>query len=87
MRKKESRDLSHSQDLEYPSCLQAETPSQLFQSSEQTVLHTPPFWTCSTELLPLRRTDRKTDMEMLVLTSVHQFIHDLLLYSALITIH
>lgn len=45
--------------LEYPSCLQADAPSQLFQPSEQTVLQTPPLWTCRTELRPLRRTDRQ----------------------------
>lgn len=45
--------------LEYPSCLQAETPSQLFHPSEHTVLQTPPLWTCSTELRPLRRTVRQ----------------------------
>lgn len=49
--------------LEYPSCLQAETPSQLFQPSEQMVLQTPPLWTCRTELLPLRRTDTHIQVE------------------------
>lgn len=43
--------------LEWPSWRQAESPSQLFQPSEHTVIQTPPLCTCSTELRPLRRTD------------------------------
>lgn len=45
-------------DREYPSCWHAETPSKLFQSSEHTVLHMPSFWTWSTELRPLKRTNK-----------------------------
>lgn len=52
--------MKHWCNLEYPSCLQAALPSLLFQSSEQTVLHFPWIWTCRTELLPLRRTERQT---------------------------
>lgn len=51
--------MKHCCNLEYPSCLQAALPSLLFQSSEQTVLHFPWIWTCRTELLPLRRTERQ----------------------------
>lgn len=49
------------EDLEYPSCLQAESPNRLFQPSEHTVLQTPPLCTCRTELRPLRRTDTQSD--------------------------
>lgn len=52
--------MKHWCNLEYPSCVQATLPSLLFQSSEQTVLHFPCIWTCRTELLPLRRTERQT---------------------------
>lgn len=52
--------MKHWCNLEYPSCLQAALASLLFQSSEQTVLHFPWIWTCRTELLPLRRTERQT---------------------------
>lgn len=54
-------------DLEYPSCLHAESPSELFQLSAQTVLHSPRLWTCRTDLLPLSRTDVNRELASVLL--------------------
>ncbi len=47
--------------LLYPSCLQATVPRWESQPSAHTVLHEPLLNTCSTELLPLTRTERETE--------------------------